>query len=146
MMDADLDAALRAVEASGRSRNRITRHHARPVLLSIGERLLDGRTEEAEEALARVSRLPGALREPFQAAVLDELAMACTEFVRSVDPRYLDRPDYDLDYTVTARHRLEARLRAAQRLGVLPDAPTLDQVRRTDQLLGSRTDARRTKS
>ena len=31
--------------------------------------------------------------------------MACTEHVQSVDPRYLDLPNYDFEYTRAARER-----------------------------------------
>ncbi len=144
-MRPELETAVRAVEAcSGASKRRVTRHEARPVLLGIGECLIEGRTPEAEDALARLRRLPAELREAFDAAVRDELEMACSEHVRSVDPRYLQRPDYDLAYTVAARHRLECRLRAAERLGIDLAGAWLENIRRADALLGRRQDIRET--
>ena len=137
-MRPELEAAVRAVEACGTSRHAVTRHLVRPVLLQLGQCLAEGRDAEADEAVSRLGRLSDELRESFGAAVADELEMACTEHIRSVDPRYLLRPDYDLAYTVTARDRLEARLRAAERLGLPADPSTLEHVRRADARLRSR--------
>ena len=142
-MSPELEAAVRAVEASETRGLRPSRHLARPVLILIGEGLLSERPAGADDALVRLGRLSPPLRQAFAEAVRDELSMACTEHIRSVDPRYLDHPDYDFEYTVSARRRLEARLRAAERLGVLPDESVMSGVRRSDALLEAQLRARK---
>ena len=68
-------------------------------------------------------------------AIAEELTLACTEHVRSCDPKYLGLPKYDFPYTVAARHRLEARLRAAAELDMPADEALLEQVARADDIL-----------
>jgi hypothetical protein len=116
-------------------RQRIDRLHARAVLLAIGERALAEDSAGAERLAARVRELTLARGADWQAAVGDEILMAATEHVRSVDPRFLRRPDYDLAYTVEARAALEARLRAAESLGIEVPAPLLERVAAADRLL-----------
>ncbi len=116
-------------------RQRIDRLHARAVLLAIGERALGEDAAGAAELAARVLQITAPRAEDWQAAVRDEILMASTEHVRSVDPRFLSRPDYDLHYTVEARAELEARLRAAELLGIEVSAAVLDRVAAADRLL-----------
>jgi len=119
-------------------RHRIDRLHARGVLLAIGNRVLEEDLAGAAELVARARKL-SAKREPdLHAAVRDEILMAATEHVRSVDPRFLSRPDYDLHYTVEARAELEARLRAAELLGIEIDPGLLERVAAADRLLEPR--------
>lgn len=141
-MKPDLESAIRAVEALAGRGAPLTRHDARPILLRIGWSLLAGRPEGLEDARDRLRRLPERPRTSWIAAVQDELSMASAEYVRSVDPRYLDHPQYDLDYTLEARRLLEARWRACAYLGQPPDAAAVASVRRADTLLESRTSAR----
>jgi hypothetical protein len=138
----ELDVAIGAIEAFAVKGGRPTRYDARPILLMIGESLRVGRAEDVRGSPERLQALPEALRQTWVVAVQDELAMACTEHVRSVDPRYLDHPHYDFAYTVSARRELEARLRAAEHLGVLPDEALLGGVRRADALLEGRLGSR----
>jgi hypothetical protein len=130
---ADLDAALRDLERLPR-KARPSRLHARAVLLALGSRIeadRSGAAGDLERVLASTARFAGA----WSAAIQDELALACTEHVRSVDPRYLSLPNYDLGYTLEARERLGLRLTAARALGAPLPARTLREIDRADRLL-----------
>jgi len=120
---------------ASRPKQRIDRLHAREVLLAIGERVLGEDLPGAEQMARRVHEITAVREADWQAAARDEILMASTEHVRSVDPRYLSRPDYDLAYTVEARASLEARLRAAELLGIDLPAGLLDRVSAADRLL-----------
>ena len=87
-------------------RQRIDRLHARAVLLAIGERILAEDQPGATQFAQRVRQITAPRAEDWDRAVRDEILMAATEHVRSVDPRFLSRPDYDLHYTVEAREEL----------------------------------------
>jgi hypothetical protein len=139
-MTPDLESALAELEAFERQPGRPTRHHARPLLVRLGELLLSGapEEEEAEEVKRRLEGLPAVLAEGWSAAVADEMAMAATEYVRSVDPRYLDHPKYDWPYTLEARQQLADRLRAVRFLGIGVDANLLAGIDRADRTIASR--------
>lgn len=134
--DTDFRATLDEAEAMAkRPRPKPpTRYQARALLVPLGESLLEA-GPVAEEALRRMRALFDGQRPGWNAAVGEELTLATTEHVRSCDPRYLSLPTYDLAYTVAARHRLEARLRAAAELGCPVDETLLDQIERADELL-----------
>jgi hypothetical protein len=119
-------------------RQRIDRVHARAVLLAIGERVLAEDAAGAQEIGKRVLQITSPRAEDWHSAVRDEILMAATEHVRSVDPRFLSRPDYDLHYTVEARASLEARLRAAELLGIEVSPSLLDRIAAADRLLAPR--------
>jgi hypothetical protein len=131
----DLELALSELEATLRRRKAPTRHHARAMLLAIGNRLLAGESEKLVSALQRLRDLAPEEAERWQKAVADELLLACTEFIQSVDPRWLDHPRYDFHYTIAARADLEARLRAAEELDLQPAEDLLDRVAKADALL-----------
>jgi hypothetical protein len=133
--DDALDASLADLERTVRKHKAPTRHQARAVLLALGERLLAGPAEDVEPALRRLAGAVAPDEERWKRAVADELLLACTEFIQSVDPRWLDHPRYDFHYTVAARANLEARLRAAERLELSPEEDLLDRVARADALL-----------
>jgi hypothetical protein len=130
----DLERALEGLAAMVRAKRKPTRQEARALLIALGRVLAD--EPEAIEALApRIREAVGPLLESWEAAVQDELALACAEHVQGVDPRYLGHPRYDFEYTLEARRRLAARLRAAAALGhALPEAWARD-VERADALL-----------
>ena len=137
-MKPELEAAIRALQGRAGRPASVTRHDARPILLSIGRSLLAGRPAEVGNAAELLRGLPGPLGRSWLAAVRDEWSMAFTEYVRSVDPRYLNHPQYDLDYTLEARLQLEARWRASIYLKEPPDAASTAAVARADALLERR--------
>ena len=141
-MNPDLEAAIRAVETRAGTRAALTRHEARPILLGIGRALLAGRPDEVAGAAERLRKLPQPLRESWEDAVRDEMGMAATEHVRSVDPRYIDHPRYDLAYTLEARRQLEQRKRACDHLGLPTDPALLAAVGRSDSILEGHTGRR----
>ena len=133
-----LEAALEEIRAVLRAGEELERRDVRDVLVPLGELLLEGRTADAEGALARLREALAGAEAAWGRVVEDELSLACAEHVHSVDPRYLDLPNYDLEYTRRARRRLEARLRAARELGLGPSEALLSQVARADALLVER--------
>ena len=142
-MTSELELALAAIEALETRRGRPTRHDARAVLLELGRLLGEGDGHEAEKAKRRIAGLPAGFAEVWTAAVRDELSMAATEYALSLDPRYLDHPKYDWEYTLEARRRLAWRLEAVQFLGIPAEASTLAAIERSDRLLEERGPGRR---
>lgn len=136
MQDSEFLATLASLEAQDprAKKRRPDRFAARALLVPLGTALLDG-DPEAEAGAERVRRIVAADRPAWAAAVSEELTLAATEHVRSCDPAWLKHPRYDFPYTVAARHRLEARLRAAEALDLGADDLLLDQIERADRLL-----------
>jgi len=134
----ELRASLEEIRAVIRAGEALERRDVREVLIPLGELLAEERSEEAEAALLHLKEVLGSHGERFEAVVRDELALACAEHVHSVDPRYLDLPNYDLEYTRAARRRLEARLLAAARLGIEPSEGLVAQVQEADRRLVER--------
>jgi hypothetical protein len=117
-------------------RERPNNHHARALLLALGEGLHElGAEALGPELVARTAALIGRDEEAWQAAVAREVELAAWEYDQSVDPRYLAQPDYDLDYTLAARDRLELRLLALEPLGFEPPAELLEKIDRADERL-----------
>jgi hypothetical protein len=136
-MNEDFLAALAAAEAlykDPRKPKRPNRFLVRDLLLPLGETLLDD-PAAAAPAAERVRAVVDRDRESWQAAVDEELTLAATEHVRSCDPKALKLPRYDFPYTVAARHRLEARLRAAAELDMPASEVLLEQIERADEAL-----------
>ena len=131
----DLAVAVAEIESLAAKNKPPTRQHARAVLLALGERILEGDSTASAPVIERLSRALRRFPEDWARAVHDELVLACTEHIQSVDPRYLDLPRYDFEYTVTARERLEARLQAASHLDLAPSEDLLNRVARADALL-----------
>ena len=141
----ELDRALDALEQLVRADGRPSRHEARAILVPLGTALAEG----GEGTKARIARLRAAverLRESWEAAVHEELSLACAEHVQAVDPRYLGLSDYDFDYTVEARARLQARLRAAEALGIEAPRALWLRVEEADAILEDYLRARETGS
>jgi hypothetical protein len=138
----ELESAILAVEKLAGRGGPLTRHEARPILLGIGASLRSAGPEELGDAGDRLRRLPERPRAAWIAAVEDELTMASTEYVRSVDPRFLNHPQYDLDYTLEARRQLDDRWRACAYLGQALDPAAVASVERADRLLEGRTKRR----
>ncbi len=133
--ESDLDTALAELAAVLRKKRDPTRFHARAILLAVGELSLSGDAAAAAAAAERVAAIVGDRHDPWARAVHEEIEMAAVEFVRSVDPKYLDHPKYDFAYTVVARERLEARLAATEVFGILPTDEILEQVSAADARL-----------
>jgi hypothetical protein len=138
----ELESAIRALEGLASRAGPITRHDERPILPSLGRSLHAGRKEDLGDAADSSRRLPERSRNAWIAAVKDELAMAGTEYVRCVDPRFLNHPQYDLAYTLEARLQLDARSRACEYLGEPLDPAVVASVGRADALLEDRTETR----
>ncbi|MBL8863883.1 MAG: hypothetical protein JNK02_17980 [Planctomycetes bacterium] len=134
-MESSLPGTLAEIEAWLGRGQAPTRAQVRVVLVELGLALLEHRAAEQEAAFEQVTAWIAARPEAWRAAIAGELAMAVTEHVRSVDPRWLGNPKYDLAYTVEARHRLEARLACAERLGLEVAEELLEAVARADARL-----------
>lgn len=135
---AELDQALALVEEALRERRPWNRYHARAVLLPLGALLGsedEGDRRHAREAIARLARATGPTRDAWGAVLDEELEMAVTELVKSLDPRFLARPDYDLRYTLESRALLRDRLRAMEALGRDVDPSLLRHVERSERAL-----------
>lgn len=130
-----LETALLGLEGLVKNKRRPTRHHARDILLPLGHLILEQGPDGLRKPVERIERATSTVTEEWARAVQDELTLACTEHVQSVDPRYLQHPRYDFDYTVAARERLEARLRAASELSLAPSEELLQRVAQADALL-----------
>jgi hypothetical protein len=131
---AEAFAAAEALYKDPRRPKRPTRFLVRDLLLPLGETLLED-PPSAAPMLERVRAVVSRDREAWQAAFDEELTLAATEHVRSCDPKALKLPKYDFPYTVAARHRLEARLRAAAELDMPADELLLEQIERADETL-----------
>src|SRR5262245_32993961 len=106
-----VNEAIDAIQRSIERRKAPSRYAAREILVGVGTWILSGDESRVAAALARLAPAVEPDRTRWTNAVLEELTLAVTEHVRSTDPRYLTHPRYDLQYTVAARERLEARLR-----------------------------------
>jgi len=110
------------------------RYHARALLVPLGF-LVQEDADAAGAWIERIRQATAPFDEAWREAVEAELSLACAEHVHAADPRYLDLPNYDFEYTLGARERLEARLQAARVLA-LEVPPTLERgVERADRLL-----------
>jgi hypothetical protein len=133
--ETELEPAIADLAAALRKKRKPSRFHARAILLALGERVLAEDETRAALAVANIAELVREKPAEWEAAVHEELELAATEFVRSVDPRFLTHPRYDFAYTLTARERLEARLAGAERLGIAPAEGLLEQISEADQAL-----------
>ncbi len=131
----DLSASLDEFERIIRAKQSLVRRDARAILLGLGLRLDEGLDIAAD--LERLARLSAKRRAEWEALLASELELACAEHIHSVDPRYLDLPNYDFEYTLDARERLRLRLIAYEALGH-PVAPAwLERIEAADRLLES---------
>ncbi len=130
----DLEAALDSLRRLQR-RSRPDRQHARALLIPLGRWIRENGGASSRDWLSRVREATAHLGGAWAGAIQDELSLACTEHVQSADPRFLILPNYDLEYALEARERLEARLITAQALGFDPPARLARGVRKADHLL-----------
>jgi hypothetical protein len=112
-----------------------TRFQARVLLCALGEIILEAGNETAEPLALELQAVVAKKGDEWQRAVREELELACTEHIQGVDPRFLKHPRYDLTYTLSARRKLEMRLRAVDLLGLTVDERLLDQVVEADERL-----------
>jgi len=131
----DLKDALAELARRKKAEEIPDRHLVRLSLLSLGRLLIDGAEEEAAEPARELMALVEAHGDHWVEAFNSEMALAVAEHVHGVDPHYLDLPSYDFDYTVAARERLEARLRAADALHLPVAEALLEQVAAADERL-----------
>ena len=129
----DLERALVELEALAEQQGRRPgRWEARELLVPLG-RLILARGEAAlAEPLARARRATAAFADAWAAALDEELALACAEHVQGTDPRYMKLTNFDWDYVLSARERLEARVVAGRALGRAPQEALWTQVLEAD--------------
>lgn len=121
----ELEEAVGALEKVASRSGRPGHFQARDVLLALGKRLEQDEAA-AGPALARAREAGARLGDAWKRAVEGELTLAVAEFVRAVDLRYLDLPNYDHEYTLGSRRRLGWRLDAARALGLRPSGRELE--------------------
>jgi hypothetical protein len=131
----DLPAALELLRKAVDKPGNLDRHLVRAVLLPLGALLIHPGDEDQDAILTEIRELVEPAEKAWREALEFELKLAASEHIQSVDLRYLSRPDYDFEYTMRARERLEARLAAAEALGWPADAELLQRVQRADATL-----------
>jgi hypothetical protein len=133
----EVEAALSSLEELARKEQAPSHYLARHLLLSLGQALREG-PEGALAVLLERARSAGVAAGPRWGEAVDaELGMACGEFAQSLDPRFLGLPNYDLEYTRSARARLEDRLRAARALGFQLSPRETDMLALSDQVFAA---------
>lgn len=133
-----LEAALTEAQAEVRAERPLHRYHARALLVQLGEWILSLEEREREPDSSwreRCSFLKEAAAESWTRAVEEELALASAEHIQAIDPRFLEHPRYDFAYTLAARERLEARLRACEYLEIEVAEGLLTRVSEADERL-----------
>ena len=128
----DLAYACNELSRRAKAREIPDRQLVRFAFLALGRIALDEGLAVAKPLGKELSVAAAPHEEHWTEAVDSEIYLAVTEHVNSVDPRYLDHPQYDFAYTVSARERLEARLRALEALEWNVDESLLDQVSAAD--------------
>jgi hypothetical protein len=131
----ELELGLARLEDLARTQGAPNRHDVRIVLVSLGERILDRGMEDEGPTIDRARRVIAQIEAQWLAAVRDELSLACAEHACSADPRYVSLPNYDWDYALAARARLEARLVAARALGFEIPPGVTEIIARADRAL-----------
>jgi hypothetical protein len=132
---AEVTRIVNEIEAWIARKRRPTRMQARAALIAIGEELLAEREAAVLEPLARWKAIIERQQDVWERLIEEELRLAVGEHVQSCDPRFLGHPRYDFDYTVAARHRIEARLRCAERIEYAPNEALLEELMRADERL-----------
>lgn len=132
---AELPAAIELLRKAVERPGALDRQVVRALLVPLGALLLDPGDLDLAPFLAEVRELVGPAEKAWREALEFELTLAASEHIQGVDLRYLNRPDYDFEYTIGARQRLAARFAAAEALGWPADAELLQRVRRADATL-----------
>ena len=134
--DSPLNQAIEDLAQDLRKGGAPTRYHAREILVALGSMVL-GAEEASQEAetdgiVKRIADATAEHDELWQTAIREELLLAGAEHTQAIDPRFLEHPRYDFGYTVAARTRLEARLRAAPLIGHEVPEDLLDRIAQAD--------------
>jgi len=129
----DARAAIAALEKSFVKRKNVDHHLVRAILVPLGSLIEAGEDVDAE--LERLGGLIEPRKQLWEQALQFELKLAVSEHVLSVDLRYLTRHNYDFDYTLRARERLQARLTAADALDTPVPASVIKQILQADAIL-----------
>lgn len=130
----EVEDALANLERLVRAGQGPSHYVARHVLLALGQALRE-QPEACGPWLERARTAGREGGESWRQAVQDELTLACGEFAQCLDPRYLSLPNYDREYTRSARARLEDRLRTARELGFGPSLRESEVLELADRVL-----------
>ena len=105
---------------------------ARRLLVALGDWVEANGEAPPAHLLEAARALIGTRPEAWAAAIRRDLELAVWEFDTSVDPRFLERADYDHAYTVEARERIDARLVALELLELDADPVQLERLEAAD--------------
>jgi len=135
-----LEEALTSLAKALKAKDMPHRYDARAILIPLGQLMIAARdaggvTEAGGDWVQRIQALLEPVTEIWEAAVQEELSLACSEHIRAVDPRFLKHPGYDFGYTISARARLEARLLSCGALDIEVQEGLLDRVAEADARL-----------
>ena len=131
----DITYACTELQRRLKSKEIPDRQLVRFAFLALGQIALEEGQVEARSIGSELKAAAEEHADHWSEAVSSEMALAVAEHVGGVDPRFLDMPSYDFNYTVTARERLEARLQAMEALGYEVAEELLDQISDADERL-----------
>jgi len=137
--DEELALALRGL---AQRRGPPGRRDARALLVPLGRLLLARGEGGCEGELRQVRAAVAPLGPAWEAALREELSLACAEHIQGTDPRFISLPNFDWSYVLEARERLEARVRAARALGGEPPAALWNEVQAADRRVQTRREKR----
>lgn len=131
----DLQAAIEELVRRKKAKEIPDRQLVRLAFLALGRLGLDAGESVARPLAKELAAAAEPHEERWTEAVESEMTLAVAEHVHSVDPHFLDLPSYDFAYTIAARERLEARLFAAELLGLRIHEHLLEQITQADERL-----------
>jgi len=138
----ELTLAMSENEDLVQGKRRPSRFDVRALFIPLGALVLEGDLAGLAPTLEHLGSFIRSDNEDWQRAVEEELALSGEEYCLSVDPKYLDLPNYDFDYTARSRETLECRLRAAELLGFGAPEGLQGRIATADSLLEPYLDAR----
>jgi hypothetical protein len=139
----ELEAGLNLLEGLAKRGEAPSHYVARQVLLALGRALEERELSESDALVERARALGTQAGAAWEDAIAAELSFACGEFAQCVDPRYLRLPNYDMEYTRSARARLSDRMVAAGLLGYSLTERELEVLALADQVLEQHSRARK---
>jgi hypothetical protein len=116
LIQGDEEELAQATLTLGQARA-VGRYEVRTVLVPLGRLVLARGAAALAAELQRVRAAAERHGPRWRAAVEEELSLACAEHVQGTDERFLGLANFDWDYVLQARERLEARRAAALALG-----------------------------